>query len=195
MFGGTSRFPDYDAVLQQAQGENNAYTTWDYTDYYITLPARHLDIALQLEFDRMGGLAFTPRSLEVQRKVVMEEFKQSYLNQPYGDVQHLLARLAFGTPQTDGTYLCQHPYSWPTIGLELQHIADATMPQVKQFFHRFYRPDNAILVVTGDVEWEGLKGSVGLVFFLSSVPFLSPCCYSRSIYRHGRTRISMPVTC
>lgn len=172
MFGGTERFPDYDGVLQRAQGENNAYTTWDYTDYYVTLPAEYLHVALELELDRMAGLAFTPQSLEVQRKVVMEEFKQNYLNQPYGDVQHLISRLAFGTaegkdvftpgaPTENGIYevkdigllRCQHPYSWPTIGQELSHIADATMPLVKQFFHRFYRPENAILVVTGNVEW------------------------------------------
>lgn len=162
MFGGTVRYPDYDAVLQQAQGENNAYTTWDYTDYYVTLPARNLAIGLDVELDRMAGLAFTPQSLEVQRKVVMEEFKQTHLNQPYGDLQHLLARLSFGTPTgTPDDYRCEHPYSWPTIGLELQHIADATMPQVKDFFRRFYRPDNAILCVTGDMTWEEvLRGSL-----------------------------------
>ncbi len=158
MFGGTERFPDYDAVLQQAQGENNAFTTQDYTDYYVTLPARNLRLALDVELDRMAGLAFTPRSLEVQRKVVMEEFKQTCINQPYGDLQHLMSRLAFGTPTSDGQpNRCEHPYSWPVIGLELSHIADATMPQVKDFFFRHYRPDNAILVVTGNVEWEELK--------------------------------------
>lgn len=163
MFGGTVRYPDYDAVLQQAQGENNAYTTWDYTDYYVTLPARNLAIGLDVELDRMAGLAFTPQSLEVQRKVVMEEFKQTHLNQPYGDLQHLLARLSFGTPTgTPDDYRCEHPYSWPTIGLELQHIANATMPQVKDFFRRFYRPDNAILCVTGDVTWEEVLGCLSL---------------------------------
>ncbi len=153
MFGGTERYPDYDTVLQQAQGENNAFTTQDYTDYYITLPAKNLRLALDLELDRMAGLAFTPHSLEVQRKVVMEEFKQTCINQPYGDLQHLMSRLAFGTPTTDGQpNVCEHPYSWPVIGLELSHIADATMEQVKDFFHQHYRPDNAILVVTGNVE-------------------------------------------
>lgn len=158
MFGGTERFSDYDSVLQQAQGENNAFTTQDYTDYYITLPAKNLSIALELELDRMAGLAFTPHSLEVQRKVVMEEFKQTCINQPYGDLQHIMSRLAFGTPSSDGqSYVCEHPYSWPVIGLNLSHIAEATMPQVKDFFHRYYRPDNAILVVTGNVEWEEVK--------------------------------------
>ncbi|MDO4994011.1 MAG: pitrilysin family protein [Bacteroidales bacterium] len=161
MFGGTERYPDYDGVLQQAQGDNNAYTTQDYTNYYIMLPAKNLRLALDIELDRMAGLAFTPHSLEVQRKVVMEEFKQTCINQPYGDVQHLMARLSFGTPTPDGqSYVCRHPYSWPVIGLELSHIADATMEQVKDFFHEHYRPDNAILVVTGNVEWEELESIV-----------------------------------
>ncbi len=144
MFGGSVNIPDYDTPLQLAGGENNAYTTNDYTNYYITLPASNIETAFWLESDRMLSLAFTPESLEVQRKVVMEEFKQHYLNQPYGDVSHLIARLSYK----------QHPYRWPTIGLELSHIADATMDDVKAFFHRFYAPNNAILSVVGNISFE-----------------------------------------
>ncbi len=143
MFGGSVNIPDYDTPLQLAGGENNAYTTNDYTNYYITLPASNIETAFWLESDRMLSLAFTPESLEVQRKVVMEEFKQHYLNQPYGDLSHLIAALAYK----------QHPYRWPTIGLTLSHIADATMDDVKAFFHRFYAPNNAILSVVGNISF------------------------------------------
>lgn len=144
MFGGSVNIPDFDEPLQQACGDNNAYTTEDYTNYYITLPAANVETAFWLESDRMLSLAFTPRSLEVQRKVVMEEFKLDYLNQPYGDLSHLLSALCYK----------RHPYRWPTIGLDLNPIATATMSQVKRFFHRFYRPDNAILAVVGNISWE-----------------------------------------
>lgn len=147
MFGGTPHVPDFDLTLQEACGENNAFTTEDITNYYITVPAENIETALWLESDRMSGLAFTPESLEVQRKVVMEEFKLSYLNQPYGDISHLLFALAYG----------DHPYHWPTIGLKLSHIAKATMPQVKGFFATHYRPDNAIIVLVGNIEWERAK--------------------------------------
>ena len=145
MFGGTPRVPDFDLVLQDGCGENNAFTTEDITNYYITLPASNLELALFLEADRMRGLAFTPRSLQVQRRVVMEEFRMSCLNQPYGDASHLLYRWCF--PK-------DHPYSWPTIGKQLNHIKNATMEQVKAFFRSYYRPDNAIVSVVGNVEWE-----------------------------------------
>ena len=148
MFGGTPEVPDFDETLQEACGENNAYTTEDVTNYYITLPAQNIETALWLESDRMSGLAFTPQSLEVQRKVVMEEFKLSYLNQPYGDLSHLLFRLAF--PK-------DHPYSWPTIGLKLSHIRNATMSEVKQFFADHYRPDNAIIAIVGNIGWKRTK--------------------------------------
>ena len=144
MFGGSIHVADYDKELQSACGENNAYTDADFTNYYVTVPAQNIETAFWLESDRMLSLAFTPDSLEVQRKVVMEEFKQNYLNQPYGDLGHILF---------DAVYKV-HPYRWPTIGLELSHIADATMDQVKSFFHRFYRPDNAIIAVDGNISWE-----------------------------------------
>ncbi len=144
MFGGSIHVADYDKELQQACGENNAYTDSDFTNYYISIPSQNIETAFWLESDRMLSLAFTPESLEVQRKVVMEEFKQNYINQPYGDLGHIMF---------DAVYKV-HPYRWPTIGLELSHIADATMEQVKSFFHRFYRPDNAIIAVDGNISWE-----------------------------------------
>ena len=139
--------PDYDKELQSACGENNAYTDVDFTNYYVTIPSQNVETAFWLESDRMLSLAFTPQSLEVQRKVVMEEFKQNYINQPYGDLSHLLFSAIYKV----------HPYRWPTIGLKLSHISDATMADVKDFFHRFYRPDNAIISVVGNISWTRTK--------------------------------------
>lgn len=142
MFGGSVNIPDYDSPLQLAGGDNNAFTNNDITNYYCTLPANNLETAFWLESDRMLSLAFTPKSLEVQRNVVIEEFKQRYLNQPYGDVWLMLRPLAYKV----------HPYQWATIGKEVSHIEQATLQDVKDFFHRFYSPDNAILVVAGGVQ-------------------------------------------
>lgn len=147
MFGGSVNVPDYDKELQSACGENNAYTDVDFTNYYVTIPSRNIETAFWLESDRMLSLAFTPQSLEVQRKVVMEEFKQNYINQPYGDLAHILFSSIYKV----------HPYRWPTIGLKISHIADATMDEVKDFFHRFYRPDNAIISVVGNISWTRTK--------------------------------------
>lgn len=144
MFGGSVHIPDYDEPLQNAGGENNAWTNNDITNYYLSLPRQNAETGFWLESDRMLSLAFSPQSLEVQRSVVMEEFKQRCLNQPYGDVGHLIRPLAYKV----------HPYRWPTIGRNLQHIADATMEQVKDFFYRFYAPNNAVLAVTGNISWE-----------------------------------------
>lgn len=144
MFGGSVNIPDYDAPLQLAGGENNAWTNNDITNYYLTVPKSNVEIGFWLESDRMLELAFSEQSLEVQRGVVMEEFKQRCLNQPYGDVGHLLRPLAYQT----------HPYRWPTIGKELSHIANATLDEVKSFFFRFYAPNNAVLAVTGNILWE-----------------------------------------
>lgn len=141
MFGGSVNIPDYDEPLQMAGGENNAYTTNDLTNYYIELPAENLETAFWLESDRMLSLAFSKKSLEVQRKVVVEEFKEHYINKPYGDVWHKMRELAFS----------KHPYRWMTIGKELKHIEDAKLEDVKSFFFRHYRPVNAILVVAGNV--------------------------------------------
>jgi predicted Zn-dependent peptidase len=141
MFGGSINIPEYDDPLQMAGGENNAYTTNDLTNYYIQLPADNLETAFWLESDRMLSLAFTKKSLEVQRKVVCEEFKEHYLNKPYGDVWLKLRDLAYTT----------HPYRWMTIGKELSHIENAELQDVKDFFFKHYRPVNAILVVAGNV--------------------------------------------
>ena len=144
MFGGSVNVPDYDTPLQLAGGENNAWTNNDITNYYLTVPRPNVETGFWLESDRMLGLAFSEQSLEVQRGVVMEEFKQRCLNQPYGDIGHLLRPLAYQT----------HPYQWPTIGKELSHIANATLEEVKAFFFRFYAPNNAILAVTGNISFE-----------------------------------------
>lgn len=142
MFGGSVNIPNYDQPLQMAGGENNAFTNNDITNYYLTLPAENLETGFWLESDRMLSLAFSDKSLEVQRNVVMEEFKQRYLNQPYGDVWLLLKPLAYKV----------HPYRWNTIGMELSHIENATMQQVKDFFSTWYHPENAIMVVAGPVK-------------------------------------------
>ena len=142
MFGGSKNIPVYDEPLQLAGGENNAFTTNDFTNYYCQLPAENLETAFWLESDRMLSLAFSKKRLDVQRKVVCEEFKENYINKPYGDVWHKLRELAYST----------HPYRWMTIGKELKHVEEATLEDVKIFFHKFYNPLNAILVVAGNVE-------------------------------------------
>lgn len=144
MFGGSLHIPDYDTPVQNAGGENNAWTNNDITNYYITLPHQNVETGFWLESDRMLSLDFSPKSLEVQRQVVIEEFKQRNLNQPYGDASHLLRELAYES----------HPYRWPTIGREIAHIAQATLEEVKDFFYRFYAPNNAILAVTGHISFE-----------------------------------------
>ncbi len=147
MFGGSTHIADYDEVVEKSGGQNNAFTSNDITNYYITLPKDNLEQAFRLESDRMLSLAFTPKSLEVQRQVVIEEFKQNYLNQPYGDIHLLLRPLAYKV----------HPYKWATIGKQVSHIEDATMDDVKSFFYKHYAPNNAILVVAGDVNLEEIK--------------------------------------
>lgn len=144
MFGGSVNVPDYDEPVQNAGGENNAWTNNDMTNYYLTLPRQNIETGFWLESDRMLSLEFSPRSLEVQRQVVIEEFKQRNLNQPYGDAGHLLRQLAYRV----------HPYQWPTIGKEISHIAQATLEEVKDFFFTFYAPNNAILAVTGAISFE-----------------------------------------
>jgi predicted Zn-dependent peptidase len=144
MFGGSIHIPDYDTHVQNAGGENNAWTNNDITNYYITLPKQNVETGFWLESDRMLSLDFSEKSLEVQRHVVIEEFKQRNLNQPYGDVGHLVRGMAFQ----------KHPYQWPTIGKEPAHIENATLDEVKDFFFRFYAPNNAILSVTGNISFE-----------------------------------------
>lgn len=147
MFGGSVNIPEYDEPLQMAGGENNAYTTNDLTNYYIQLPADNLETAFWLESDRMLSLAFSEKSLATQRKVVCEEFKENYLNKPYGDSWHKMRELAYQV----------HPYRWMTIGKELSHIEKATVQQVRSFFYKHYTPCNAILVVAGAVDTERVK--------------------------------------
>lgn len=147
MFGGSINIKDYDEPLQMAGGENNAYTTNDLTNYYIQIPAENLETAFWLESDRMLSLAFSKKSLDVQRKVVCEEFKEHYINKPYGDVWHKLRELSYK----------HHPYRWMTIGKELSHIEHARLIDVKEFFFKHYRPINAILVVSGKVNLDEVK--------------------------------------
>jgi zinc protease len=147
MFGGSVNIPDYDEPLQRAGGENNAYTTNDLTNYYCQLPAQNIETAFWLESDRMLSLAFGEKSLEVQRKVVCEEFKEHYINKPYGDAWHKMRELAYK----------EHPYRWMTIGKELKHVEDASIQDVKDFFFKHYRPVNAIVVVAGNVKTDDIK--------------------------------------
>ncbi len=147
MFGGSINIPSYDEPLQMAGGENNAYTTNDFTNYYLQLPAENLETAFWLESDRMLSLAFDENSLEVQRKVVVEEFKEHYINKPYGDVQQKMRELAYKI----------HPYKWMTIGKEISHIENAQLQDVKDFFFKHYTPANAVLTVAGNVNTGEVK--------------------------------------
>lgn len=141
MFEGSVHIPDFDNALQIAAGENNAFTNNDITNYYLTIPRENLETAFWLESDRMKELAFSEEKLNIQKNVVTEEYRQSYLNQPYGDVWMLLRQLAYQV----------HPYQWSTIGKSIEHVQQASLEEVKDFFYTYYRPNNAILVVAGDV--------------------------------------------
>jgi zinc protease len=147
MFGGSQNIPNYDEPLQNAGGESNAFTNNDITNFYQTLPAQNLELAFWLESDRMNQLAFSKKSLNVQRKVVVEEFKETTLDTPYGDVWHELMAMCYTT----------HPYQWPTIGKVPQHVKDATLDDVKDFFYKYYRPNNAVLSVAGGVTTEQVR--------------------------------------
>lgn len=172
MFGGSVHIPEYDTPLQMAGGENNAYTTNDITNYYIQLPRQNMETAFWLESDRMLSLAFSPKSLEVQRKVVCEEFKEHYINKPYGDAWKHLRALCYKV----------HPYQWMTIGKELKHIEDAQLEDVKNFFFKHYNPLNAILCVAGNVESAEVKTLAEKWF--GSIP--SGTAYVRSLPREPR---------
>jgi zinc protease len=154
MFGGSVNIPNYDEPLQKVGGENNAFTNTDITNYYLTVPAANIETGFWLESDRMLSLSFDPQVLEVQRKVVIEEFKQRYLNQPYGDVWLRLRPLSYAV----------HPYQWATIGKEISHIENATIDDVKHFFFNHYVPNNAILVVAGNVTTDQVKKLAGKWF-------------------------------
>ena len=144
MFEGSVNIPDYDAHVQFAGGENNAWTNNDFTNYYLTMPHSNVETAFWLESDRMTGLSLTEQSVEVQKGVVIEEFKQRHLNRPYGDIQHLIRAMAYKV----------HPYRWPTIGLCVDHIERATLSDVLNFYHRYYAPSNAILSVVGNITFD-----------------------------------------
>lgn len=147
MFGGSCNIPDFDKALEKAGGTNNAWTNCDFTNFYDIVPAHNAETAFWLESDRMNALAFSEKSLEVQRQVVCEEFKQVCLNQPYGDLFHHLYALAYTV----------HPYRFPVIGKELSHIEKVTMDDVKEFFYRHYAPNNAVLAVTGNISFEDTR--------------------------------------
>lgn len=147
MFGGSVNIPRYDEPLERVGGENNAFTNNDFTNYYLTVPGHNLETAFWLESDRMLNLAFSIKSFDVQRNVVVEEFRQNYLNQPYGDAWLLLRPLAYKV----------HPYQWATIGIDPSHIENASMDEVRDFYERFYNPCNAIMVIAGNVETNEIK--------------------------------------
>lgn len=142
MFSGSKNYKDFDAIVEESAGESNAFTNNDYTDYYITLPSTHLETALMLESDRMHNLNISQKSLDVQKNVVIEEFKQRYLNQPYGDVWMLIRELSYKT----------HPYQWSTIGKDISHIENASLEDVKSFYNKYYSPNNAILCIAGNFD-------------------------------------------
>ena len=144
MFTGSKHIPDYDAQLQSVGAFNNAYTTQDITHYYITLPAVNIEHALWLESDRMLELAFQQEKLDIQKHVVIEEFKENFLNRPYGDMWMLYNQFFFQ----------KHTYQWLPIGKEISHIEKVSMDDMKAFFYRFYRPNNAVLTIAGDVKFE-----------------------------------------
>ncbi len=150
MFSGSANIPDFDEPIQVAGGENNAFTNSDITNFYDLMPAENLEVALWLESDRMKQLNFSEKALDVQRKVVVEEFKETCLNEPYGDVWHHLSDLSYKV----------HPYQWPTIGKVPKHVEDATLEDVKSFFYKYYRPNNAILVIAGNVKKEEVAQQV-----------------------------------
>ena len=144
MFRGTHNIPDFDTPVQMACGENNAFTNNDYTDFYITLPCDNIETALWLESDRMTGLNISAEACEIEKRVVIEEFRQRYLNQPYGDLNMLLREMVY----------TKHPYRWATIGISPDHIAEASLEEIREFYRNFYHPSNAILSISGDIPTE-----------------------------------------
>lgn len=158
MFGGSVNVPDFDAEIERAGGTNNAWTSNDFTNFYDVAPAANFETLLWLESDRMAGLSFSPRSLEVQRSVVIEEFKQTHLNRPYGDVAHRLRELLYTT----------HPYRYPTIGREISHIERVTLDDIRHFFYTHYAPNNAVIAISGNVTLEQARD--GLERWFGPIP-------------------------
>jgi zinc protease len=144
MFGGSKNIPDYDTPLQLVGGENNAYTNNDITNYYLTIPSENIETGFWLESDRMLELDFSQKNLDTQKNVVTEEFNQRYLNQPYGDAILKLRPLAYKV----------HPYRWPTIGMDIAHVRNVELEQVKSFFYSHYAPNNAILALAGNINYD-----------------------------------------
>ncbi|MFI3315614.1 MAG: pitrilysin family protein [Rikenellaceae bacterium] len=155
MFGGTKEIKDYDIPIQMCSGENNAFTNNDYTNYYIVMPKDNLEVALYLEADRMVNLDINSRSLSVQQKVVEEEYKERYVNRPYGDIWSIIRPMVYK----------KHPYRWSTIGADIAHVRDASLEDVKSFYDRYYTPQNAILAIAGDIDmnstWEMVERVYG----------------------------------
>lgn len=147
MFGGSKNYPEFDEIVDENGGESNAFTNNDYTNFYLTLPVSKLETGLMLESDRMENLIMSQKSLDNQKNVVIEEYKQRYLNQPYGDVWLLLRELSYKV----------HPYRWSTIGKDISHIENANLDDVKHFFKKYYSPNNAILSIAGNIETENVK--------------------------------------
>lgn len=164
MFTGSRNVPDFDKVLQKVGAINNAYTSQDITHYYEVLPANNLETALWIESDRMLELAFWQESLDIQKQVVIEEFKENYLNRPYGDLMMLFNQMAYE----------RHPYQWLPIGKKTEHIAEVNMAMIKDFYYRFYRPNNAVLVVAGNVHYDKVIELVEKWF--GDIPAGTPVC-------------------
>lgn len=158
MFGGSVNVPNFDAEIERAGGTNNAWTSNDFTNFYDVVPAANFETLMWLESDRMSGLSFSPRSLEVQRSVVIEEFKQTHLNRPYGDMAHRLREMLY----------MSHPYRYPTIGRDISHIERVTMDDVKHFFYTHYAPNNAVIAISGNVSLERARD--GLERWFGSIP-------------------------
>lgn len=180
MFRGTREVPNFDLPVQMACGENNAFTNNDYTDFYITLPKDNVETALWLESDRMEGLDITPEKLETEKRVVIEEFRQRYLNQPYGDQPMLLRALAYKV----------HPYRWATIGLTPDHIAQATPDEVQAFYRAHYRPSNAILSISADIDQEEMIDLAQKWFApLANRPAATPCIRQEPVQSAARREV------
>lgn len=181
MFGGSVHIPDFDREVQDAGGDSNAYTTNDYTNYYITIPAPNIETALWLESDRMLSLCFSQHTLDVQKQVVVEEYKQRYLNAPYGDVWLKLRPLAYKV----------HPYRWPTIGISPEHIEKATLEDVKDFFHRYYAPNNAVISISGNIsEAQALELVKKWFGDIPPSPYAFPEIPAEPIQRQSRLLVS-----
>ena len=187
MFGGSASIPDFDTPIQMAGGENNAFTNSDMTNFYNVLPAQNIETALWLESDRMMKLDFSPKSLATQQKVVIEEFKETCLNQPYGDMWHHLSDLAYK----------EHSYRWPTIGMVPEHIENARLEDVEAFFYRYYRPNNAVLVVAGNINVQEIKSLVNKYF--EDIPAgtklkrMLPCEPRQTNFRSKTVEASVPL--